>query len=295
MASARPSQISRTIRAWSVPSVVITRRLGPIEIKEDNELVAVKEERSFTNIYFRAVITPSNQPNVIFKLADFFSRQYAVKSEDMNLFILLLNTPLDNLNCTMAQHNRFIPDGGMLEYKSSNQRGVNQPESEPMDLVTEQHSGLSERVQEDRDCIMITTEATEPIQMPVSSRSINFQHPLRQLVPSFESRSQSIATSARNFRISKHHIVRGSENARRISERLQQMLDSAPGDSTSSIISLLTERNLPASTAGSGGNDEPSLELPVAPSAQQVRTRQIGFLGEVFVFDPCPHLFATSF
>ncbi|KAH7013105.1 hypothetical protein EDB80DRAFT_607184 [Ilyonectria destructans] len=282
MAGARSSQNSRTIRAWSVPSVVITRCLDSIEIEEDNELVTFKEEPFFTDIYFRAVITPSNQPDVIFKLADFFSQQYAVKSEDMNLFILLLNTPLDNLNSTMAQHNRFIPDGGMLDYKSSNQRGVNQQESEPMDLVRDQHSELSERVQEDPDCIMITTEATEPIQMPVSSPSINFQHLLRQLVPSFESRSQSIANSARNFRISKHHIVRGSENARRI-ERLQQMLDSALGGSTSSIISQPTERGLPASVAGSGENDEPSLELPVAPSAQQVRTREIGFLGEVFI------------
>lgn len=293
MASTRPSQNLRTIRAWSVPSVVITRRLDSIEIKEDNELVTFKEDLSFTDIYFRAVITPSNQPNVIFKLADFFSRQYGVKSEDMNLFILLLNTPLENLNSTMAQHNRFIPDGGMLDCESLSQRAVNQPGSEPMDLVRDQRSEVSERVQEDPDCVMITTEATESIQMPGSSDSINFQHLLRR-VPSFESRSRSIANSARNFRISKHHIVRGSD-MRRTSERLQRRLGSAPGNSASSIISLLAERNLPSSDAGSGGNDEPSLELPVAPSAQQVRTRQIGFLGEVFVSHPCLHLFAMLF
>lgn len=252
---------------WSVPSVVITRSLGSITVEEDNEFVTIQETTDYTEIYLRAVTPPSKQAEVNYKLAEFFSKQHDVKPQDINLFNLLLTAPLGELNTIMAKHNRYPPDLGSIHNLSAS--GGTDSDIMILDEPSGQFIALGQPAQVSEQNL-----STFPEQ-------IQAQYSLRQLIPSFQSRSQSVARSARNYRISKRPITRGFIEARSRSERPVQSSRSLQAQG-----SIPTAEGLPGSSREAGENHDSVPELTSTSSAYQVRTREIGFLGEAFVRRP---------
>ncbi|KAK7428051.1 hypothetical protein QQZ08_005483 [Neonectria magnoliae] len=121
------------------------RCLGSIIVEEDNELITVQEESTFTRIYFRQNIPQAKQPEVNYKLAEYFSKQYHVRAEDMNLFNLLLSAPLNDLDTILAMHNRFLPGQGNINGQRSSGSGNLNETTNAIDLIqTTNMNGLSE-------------------------------------------------------------------------------------------------------------------------------------------------------
>ncbi|UPL02380.1 hypothetical protein LCI18_013314 [Fusarium solani-melongenae] len=259
------TQDTRPLRVWSVPSVVITRSLGLITVEEDNEFVTFQETTEYTDIYFRAVTPQSKQAEVNYKLAEFFSKQHNVKPQDINLFNLLLTAPLDELNTIMAKHNRYPPDAGAISSLSVST--VTDPDGMALDepsgkfIAVSQPSQLSEQ------------------NISTFSEQIQAQYSLRDLIPSFQSRLQSVARSARNYRISKRPITRGFIEARTRNERHLHSLQHSHAEGNIPIAGVF-----PVSSTEAGEDQDRVPELTSTSTAHQVRTRKIGFLGEAFIY-----------
>ncbi|RTE79713.1 hypothetical protein BHE90_005765 [Fusarium euwallaceae] len=256
-------QDTKPLQVWSVPSVVITRRLGSITVEEDNEFVTFQETVDYTKVYFRAVTPSSKHAEVNYKLAEFFSRQHDVKPQDINLFNLLLTAPLDELNTIMTKHNRYPPDAGSINSLSVSD------ETDPEIMVLDEPSGQ-----------FIALERRAPVSeqnLSTFSDQIQAQYSLRDLIPSFQTRFQSVARSARNYRISKRPITRGFVEGRTRNERL---LHSFQGSQARANIP--TAAGFPGFSEGAAEDSVP--ELTSTSTAYQVRTREIGFLGEAFVY-----------
>lgn len=276
---------------WSVPSLVVVRRLGAIVVEEDNELITFQEESTLTNMYFRANIPQAKQAEVNYKLTEFFFKQYNVKSDDMNLFNLLLGAPRDELDRIMATHNRFLPDRENINDQGA--FGFRNPDR--MDVIVIEDDASEQR---DDELSIITREQAntlgQPARIPAPNPftplvpSIQVQYSLRELIPSFQLRAQSIARSAGNFRISRRPITRGSAHARSRNERLRQIPQPVHRPPVP-IPPLPTAPQLPQSFVEISNSYDPPAELTLDSTDQQIRTREIGFLGEAFVF----HLFLT--
>ncbi|KAI8712978.1 DUF3883 domain-containing protein [Fusarium sp. LHS14.1] len=257
-------QDTRPLRVWSVPSVVITRSLGSITVEEDNEFATIQETPDYTEIFFRAVTPPSKQAEVNYKLAEFFSKQHDVKPQDINLFNLLLTAPLGELNAILAKHNRYPPDAGAIS--SLTVSAATEPEVMVLDepsgqfIAANQPSRLSEQ------------------NLSTFSEQIQAQYSLRDLIPSFQSRLQSVARSARSYRISKRPITRGFIESRSRSEKLLHALQHSHAQANIPVAGVS-----PGSSIEIGEDQDRVPELTSTSTAHQVRTRKIGFLGEAFI------------
>ncbi|KAI6753847.1 hypothetical protein HG530_013023 [Fusarium avenaceum] len=197
----------------------------------------------------------------MYALAHFFFSRYNVVSEDNNLLNHLLRASVEDLATIMLQNNRFPPSDIDHPLDLTDERKPDEMEIIDLDLLEEHESGQHHR----------------PFNLP----TLPTQYSLRDLVPSIESRSRNVKTSAWNFRISKHfkQISSTREKARR--ERLQRSLlmeDYILALPTSSIHEALLH---PATMGGEGYGSPP--ELTAHSTSQQVRTREIGSLGELFV------------
>ncbi|KAH7142143.1 hypothetical protein EDB81DRAFT_899719 [Dactylonectria macrodidyma] len=247
---AKPNQYPPLL-VWSVPSVVTVRSLGLIVIEEDDALITIQESSNATSIYLRTSTSQSKEAEVIFALANFFSRRYDVSSDDTNLLNLLLSAPIQDLAKIIAENNRFL---------LNDDRANHGPDE--MDLIEQQRS---ERAHSSADFPDIQT-----------------QYSLRKLIPSFQSRYQRIATTAREFRVSKRPGQRSPVRVQAISGMLRHSL-SAVRPSIPCIPSLPTQELVPHSSAETDENHRSPPELSFRSTAQQIRTREIGSLGEVFV------------
>ncbi|KAM6516418.1 hypothetical protein FALCPG4_014601 [Fusarium falciforme] len=258
-------QDTRPLRVWSVPSVVITRSLGSITVEEDNEFATIQETTDYTEIYLRAVTPPSKQAEVNYKLAEFFSKQHDVKPQDINLFNLLLTAPLDELNTIMAKHNRYPPDARSISSLSLSAG------TDPDIMVLDEPSGQ-----------FIALGQPAPVSeqnLSTFSEQIQAQYSLRELIPSFQSRLQSVARSARNYRISKRPIKRGFTEARTRNERHLHSLQHSHAQGNIPIAG-----GFPVSSTEADEDQDRVPELTSTSTAHQVRTRKIGFLGEAFIY-----------
>ncbi|KAJ3531643.1 hypothetical protein NM208_g6992 [Fusarium decemcellulare] len=245
--------------AWSVQSVVMIRRLDSVVIEEDNAMVSIDEGLVSANVYFRDTIPHTKQHEVILALADFLSQLFMVSSEDMNLLNALLFCPLEELGNTLAAHNRLLPDEHNVP---DEQVGSDEMDFETFDLVEQQHQHLDPSTQSPR----VQAQA---------------QYTLHKLIPSLQARSQHISNSAKSFRINKPLTQHTSARERIRSERLQQHLLSIQS-SISELPSPPTQNTLPGVSELNNLFGSPP-ELSASSTTYQVRTREIGFLGELFI------------
>ncbi|KAF5008934.1 hypothetical protein FDECE_4797 [Fusarium decemcellulare] len=251
---------SSLLCAWSVQSVVMIRCLDSIVIEEDNAMVSINEGLVSANVYFRDTIPHTKQHEVILALANFLSQLFMVSSEDMNLLNALLICPLEELGNTLTAHNRLLPDEQNIP---DEQIGSDEMDFETLELVEQQQ----------RENLDPSTQSPR-----VQAQA---QYTLHKLIPSFQARSQHISNSAKSFRITKPLTQHASARERIRSERLQQHL--------LSIQSSISELPSPSAQNTLAGISELNNlfgsppELSARSTAYQVRTREIGFLGELFI------------
>lgn len=250
------------VRVWGIDSIVKVSRLHSIKVERHDTLVTFDEKADFTEVYFLMVIPEEHREQAIFTLADFFCRRYDVISEDNNLLNHLLRAPVEALASIMLSNNRFPPDDDIHRHKPADERTPDEMDLDDLEELGEQEGGH--------------------VQRQSNYLSPRTQYSLRDLVPSLASRSQKVAASAQNFRISKRfkQLISPQERARR--ERLQKSLLNM-GNSLSTLPVISIQDDPPCSTALSRERHEAPPKLTALSTAQQVRTREIGSLGELFV------------
>ncbi|KPM41940.1 hypothetical protein AK830_g4632 [Neonectria ditissima] len=316
--SVSPSpQTVMPLRVWSVPSLVVVRRIGLVVVEEDNELITFQEDSALTNIYLRLEIPLWKEAEVNYRLAEFFSKQYNVKSEDLNFFNFLLGAPVGNLGSMLAGRNRSQPEERRTnDPRSSNRRDLDQATNmvdlsetakavslgaptpvidlDEMDVIVIEDDDA--RVQRHDEAQSVTREEATHLQQPTRISPLNpvtvspgaqVQYSLRELIPSFRLRAQSVARSAQNFRISKYPITRGSVQARVRNERFAQQ--AAVPRAPVPVPPPPAAGGWSAFFSEAGSSLESPIEIPdltATSTVQQVRNREIGFLGEAFVLQP---------
>ncbi len=107
---ARSLDDSELITAWSVPSIKITRRLGSVEVDEDSKYLMITDTAISVSIYYRQGIPASKTYLVNSELSKYFSRRFDVKPDDRNLLELFLNCPIEDLGGILANNNRFLDE-----------------------------------------------------------------------------------------------------------------------------------------------------------------------------------------
>lgn len=247
---------------WSVDSIVKVSRLGSIKVERNDALVTFDEKSDSTDVYFRTVVPEQKREEATFTLADFFSRRYNVVFEDNNLLNHLLRAPVDGLADIMLNNNRFLP-----EERHHHQESTEDCELVEMDVDS---ADVSEK------------QESEHIHRPSNPPSTPTHYSLRELVPSIDSRSQTVVRSAWNFRISKRFNQVGAAQVRARKERLQPSLF-AMKSSISTMPATPIQEGFQDSTVFTRERPGSPPELTVRSTAHQVRTREIGSLGELFV------------
>lgn len=249
------------VRVWGVDSIVKTSLLCSVKVEKHDALVTFDEKSDFTEVYFRTIVPERKQEEAMYALAHFFFRRYNVVSEDNNLLNHLLRAPVEDLATIMLQNNRFPPSDIDYPLALTDERAPDEMEIIDLDLLEDHESGQHHR--------------------PFSFPNLSTQYSLRDLVTSIESRSRDVKTSAWNFRISKHFKQISSTREKARLERLQRSL--LMEDYISALPTSSTHEALlhPATMGGEGYGSPP--ELTAHSTSQQVRTREIGFLGELFV------------
>ncbi|KAK2686428.1 hypothetical protein QWA68_014817 [Fusarium oxysporum] len=250
------------VRVWGIDSIVKVSRLHSIKVERHDTLVTFDEKADFTEVYFLMVIPEEHREQAIFTLADFFCRRYDVISEDNNLLNHLLRAPVEALASIMLSNNRFPPDDDIHRHKPADERTPDEMDLDDLEELGEQEGGHVQRQSND-------------LSPPT-------QYSLRDLVPSLASRSQKVTASAQNFRISKRFKQLSSPQERAKRERLQKLLLTM-GNPLSTLPVISIQDDPPCSTALSRERHEAPPELTALSTAQQVRTREIGSLGELFV------------
>lgn len=203
------------IRVWSVPAITVTRRLDGIKGDEGSELITFKEHDNTTDIYFREEIQEYQRAMVNFKLAEHFSSQFEIKSEDANFLTLLLSAPIRELPAIMEyhmeNHNRFLSgdrdngDSGSDSGESARDATTEGEGLTPVEPGEECHNGedgnepdTSDKDESGDDQLEVASESTDrqaECENPSAFTSANTQCPqtLRELVPSHQSKTESVA------------------------------------------------------------------------------------------------------
>ncbi|KAH7317120.1 hypothetical protein B0I35DRAFT_434596 [Stachybotrys elegans] len=283
------------LRTWIVPSIVITRRLGTITTEEDNSMVTFQETSGLTNVYFRERIPQSKGYNVTFMLSEFFCQQCSIRPEDKNIVNSLLCAPLEDLAEIMISNDRYLPDRVALELlqETSEIRGP-QPaitRSPTIPTFPRAPSAPSAPSAHSAPRVPPVSPASPAATRPTTSRaprsitlSIEDQFRLRDLVPSFQQRQQSVASNARQFRISRDHIARGASHARLRGERHHQ--SQVPEQQVTIDLATLSETESQLDHRVES-EDVQIIDAPLIqtspPTSEQVRNREIGYLGEYFI------------
>lgn len=304
------------MNAWSVPSLTLVRKLYDVVVEEDDELVTIREEGDKINIYFREV-PPRKQTRVNFKLQGFFSAYFAIRAEDLPLVSLLLSEPIDELSEILESHDIFAPDkldGGLSNAQTLATTDNSGPIERRENLISNEDAtesnGSSSGEGEEQDATDSDGEGGS-ILASMSNLSL-YPRTLRELIPSHQTRVENVIRRAGNYQLSNSFVA----DAHNRSTPEGGGEASGPSENTataaysqSSRRHSSNQRPSPSSTlfhSGSGGTSArngPRVRAHISPPSspspspgrsqlrgtiqprpvQDIRFREIGFLGESFV------------
>lgn len=308
-----------SIRVWSVPSITVTMSLDDAKVIIDDELVTIEESTEDVDVYLREGIDQSRQTEVTYELVKYFKETIGFDEKLTPLINLLMGAPIHNLPGILDKHNIPLPEGSHDEAEVGSSDETSDPgDMEALDEESNIHSdGTDGSRDSDGDGTVFTatesgtaTDAEPSSRSSCTDRAARHTHPtpLRDLIPSHQLRSDSIIQRASNFRLSNADaaapIQDHSESTAapvRFTLPIRARPTGSDGEendySSAPVISAaegcyhrssrggygagggnssLTSRRVSSSATHGGRADDPS----------EIRTRGIGYLGELFVNDP---------
>lgn len=251
--------------------------LDDVEVTIDDELITIEENTDNIDIYLREGIHESRRTEVAYELVEHFGKTIGFDEKFTALINLLMVAPINSLPGILDKHNIPLPEGSHANSDVGSREET--PDSEDDKALAEEDNinsdgsddGHDSRVDESsgredssRAAIEVTptesgtgTDAKQPRLSSSIARAARRDHtaPLRELIPSHQIRSESIIRRANNFRPS------DAEAASPIQHHSESRAAPLPSP-------------LPTSTTITGNS---------ADSTSEIRAREIGYLGELFV------------
>jgi hypothetical protein len=303
----------------------MTRRLGSVEVQEDDQAIMFKESANMTDIYVRESPSPQQLHMRNLELNKFFLGRFNISQANIPLFSSMISAPVEMLGSILATHSDLPLDNGKaLE------------ESDYVTLVTDDLAAMSLGGQTTSLSRLQTAELTVDRSIPGTPTPARRRQPteaaithqeqnnvelsLVELVPALSSRVETLVQYAQNISSSSILVARLPRTNGGQQYYQPERTLSSPGhsnlnptaDSSSSVsqhpanspsyvrggISYHPAYS-PSSVRGGTGQgystvaSRTSFSMLVSyntsqvytSSAQEIRTREIGFKGEYFV---CP-------
>lgn len=319
-----------SIRVWSVPSITVTMSLGDVKVTIDDELVTIDDSTDDINIYLREGIHQSRQIEVTYELVKYFKERIGFEETSTALINLLMGAPINSLPGILDKHNIPLSEGSHDDAGVGSREETPDPEDYTIldgegnihsDDSDDSHDSrgddISGREESPSDGTHFTptesgtgTDSERRRRSSCTTRAARRDHPtpLRDLIPSHQSRSESIIRRASNFRLSDaeaaapipyHSESRAAPLRFSLPIRTRTTENHADGNEYPSPPRVPATGRSYHRSSGAGdvgayssltSRRESSGATPGgrASDTSEIRARGIGYLGELFVNDPAP-------
>ncbi|RYO93890.1 hypothetical protein DL762_000845 [Monosporascus cannonballus] len=291
----------------------ISQCLGDVKVTNDNEVIMIKETEEITDIYLREGIQESDQSAVNFELLKHFISEFEIDGEDANLANHLMSAPISRIPEIMEKHDIFSPedpddegtDSEGTDSEDDDTTAVDRTD-EPSDDELNIELGEDDEDEGGYERLKVASKATDSDVESESFSTFAPTHPhrpqsLRELIPSHQSRAESIVRKASHFRMSdslvaitpiQHHRPEGAFR-QSLLIRTRSAHDGGEGGSSPGwLTSTATSRGNLSDRYNSEFFDSDSSGYQASPRARdgpvpasEIRRREIGFLGELFVYE----------
>ncbi|KAL5596300.1 hypothetical protein FOVSG1_009989 [Fusarium oxysporum f. sp. vasinfectum] len=318
LATDQPALVEHiTLQMWSVSSILTKSRLGDIEISNEDKLITIRDDGEVTNIYIREHIVMAEQFKVDLELLEYFTSLLDVDAEHTKLVTLLLKEPIVQLSGILERYNIEVPDnldngdtgnqesdGEDQESNSEDQESnyedkamtiihpttdysVNDSDREEM-MESGNESWLIDLAREFGN-LRISPAAggnDETFTTPESSPRLIQRH---EVTPSHNSRSQRIVQGPAVFHADETPVAKTPRSTAQFGAILDYRLLTQTAEDPSSGGDLSLPRYSPIETPFyqsilSSNGPRPAQNSPRAFESPSNRYREIGFLGERFVY-----------
>ncbi|KAH7205910.1 hypothetical protein DER44DRAFT_809824 [Fusarium oxysporum] len=318
LATDQPALVEHiTLQMWSVSSILTKSRLGDIEISNEDRLITIRDDGEVTNIYIREHIVMAEQFKVDLELLEYFTSLLDVDAEHTKLVTLLLKEPIVQLSGILERYNIEVPDnldngdtgnqesdGEDQESNSEDQESnyedkamtiihpttdysVNDSDREEM-MESGNESWLIDLAREFGN-LRISPAAggnDETFTTPESSPRLIQRH---EVTPSHNSRSQRIVQGPSVFHADETPVAKTPRSTAQFGAILDYRLLTQTAEDPSSGGDLSLPRYSPIETPFyqsilSSNGPRPAQNSPRAFESPSNRYREIGFLGERFVY-----------
>ncbi|EWG44919.1 hypothetical protein FVEG_15755 [Fusarium verticillioides 7600] len=299
------------VQTWSVSSILTKSRLGDVEISEDKLISIKNDDEGVTNIYIREDIAMTEKCRDDLVLLEHFIGNdgiFEVDAEEAKLFTLFLTEPFAQLSGILEMCNIEVPDSPGNGDTGNQQNDHEDQESDGEDKVaTIIHPATAYSVSDsDREEMTESGSESQLIDLArefgnlrISSspcgNDTNFITPASspRLVPEHEVITSNNPTSQGTiqrptvFHADETPVARTPRSTTQLRGVLDQHVPTQAAEITSgSDLSLpLYSPLVPASYQNILGSNSPRHEnSPRALGVPSNRYREIGFLGESFVY-----------
>ncbi|KAJ4030372.1 hypothetical protein NW753_013911 [Fusarium oxysporum] len=299
-----------TVQMWSVSSILAKSRLGDIEISDEDELITIRDDGEVKNIYIREDIAMAEQFQVDLELMEHFIRLLKVGAEHTMLVTLLLKEPIAQLSVILERYNIEIPDSSDNEDNGNQESDGKDQESTSEDQATTTiHPTTAYSVEDtDKEESMESGSESQFIDLarefgnlrvssaasgddknfitPASSPRLIQRH---EVIPSHNSTSQGIIQRPVVLHADETPVARAPRSTAQFGGILGQHLSTPTAEDPSGVGDLSLPRYSPIETPFyqnplSSNGPRPAQNSPGAFESPSNRYREIGFLGERFVY-----------
>ncbi|KAM0085838.1 hypothetical protein ACKRZS_001820 [Fusarium odoratissimum] len=298
------------VQMWSVSSILAKSRLGDIEISDEDKLITIRDDGEVKNIYIREDIAMAEQFQVDLELLEHFIRLLNVGAEHTMLVTLLLKEPIAQLSVILERYNIEIPDSsdngdnGNQESDGKDQESTSEDQAtttiHPTTAYSVEDSDKEESMESGSESQFLDL-AREFGNLRVSSAASgddkNFITPAssprliqrHEVIPSHNSTSQGIIQRPVVFHADETPVARAPRSTAQFGGILDQHLSTPTAEDPSGVGDLSLPRYSPIETPFyqnllSSNGPRPAQNSPRAFESPSNRYREIGFLGERFVY-----------
>lgn len=289
--------------------------IGDVEVTVDDKLVTIDDSEDTIDIYLREGIDQAHRPLVTFEYVEYFKKKMKFNEDVTSLINLLMSAPIESLSRILQEHDIVVPPASDENDENSSSDDADSSDNDQTlvdkeaatsnddcDSRFDNHAGSLGGQHRRRAASAPADSDTEQGSRSSSAPMRRNHHstPLRELIPSHQSRTESIIQRASAFRISdaatapiQYHSE--SRAMAQFSLPIRTRILDNP------IVETAGQVEIPfvAATHGITGGAEARGYHTSSTSRRrrsfrtratqrpddttEMRTREIGFLGELFV------------
>ena len=316
-----------SLRISSVPSITLSMSIEDAVVMVDDKLVTIDDSEGAIHIYLREGMEQAHRPLVTFEYVEYFKNLMELDGKFTSLITLLMSAPIQSLTRILAEHDIIVPRASDNHHDASSSDDTDSSDhGQTLIGGDDTPSGGDYDSRSGNDVIGLegyrqrgatsaptgsttesTTDGTTDSDTDQGLRSSNSpiqrnRHPtpLRELIPSHQSRIESIIQRASAFRISDANAtvpIQHDSEPRVTTQSSLPMRTTTTGNSHTEVMderqaetqvvpmtnppSVRVENHNMSSSHRRRQIHTTGLQRP--DDTNEIRTREIGFLGELFV------------